>query len=204
MFTRSGSRFAAPRGMLAPFVTFALFMTVVGGTLAVNDPVSLPHEPAELAAGVPVAVSGTLLGVVDGNLAVREDGATAPVAFPLATVAHVARGGDAASVEALRPGDELRLSVDATTGRVLRIDAAPAPAAAAAFAPSDELALLAAIGFVSGGVLLAARNRRPQAATPATEHGATEPTRRAAFANSRNAMARAAVVSQPSRVSARS
>jgi hypothetical protein len=125
MFTRSGSRFAAPRGMLAPFVTFALFMTVVGGTLAVNDPVSLPHEPAELAAGVPVAVSGTLLGVVDGHLAVREDGATAPVAFPLATVAHVARGGDASSVEALRPGDELRLSVDATTGRVLRIDAAP-------------------------------------------------------------------------------
>lgn len=202
MFTRSGSRFAAPRGMLAPFVTFALFMTVVGGTLAVNDPVSLPHEPAELAAGVPVAVSGTLLGVVDGHLAVREDGATAPVAFPLATVAHVARGGDASSVEALRPGDELRLSVDATTGRVLRIDAAPV--AAVAFAPSDELALLAAIGFVSGGVLLAARNRRPQAATPATERGATESARRAAFADARNAMARAAGVSQPSRVGARS
>ena len=202
MFTRSGSRFATPRGMLAPFVTFALFMTVVGGTLAVNDPVPLPHEPAELAAGVPVAVSGTLLGVVDGHLAVREEGGAAPVAFPLATVAHVARGGDASSIDALRPGDQLRMSVDATSGRVLRIDAAPG--ATAPFTPSDELALLAAIGFVSGGVLLAARKRRPEAVTPVTERRAAGFAGRAAFADARNAVAQAAAVRQPNRVGARS
>ena len=198
----SGSRFASLPRLLTPFVTFALFMTVVGGTLAVNDPTTLWSAPAVIAEGVPVAAAGTLLGVVDGRLAVREVGGEEPVAFPLGARTAVLRGGDAVSLDALRPGDELWMSVDGTTGSVLRIDAAPV--AAAPFAPSDEAALLAAIGFVSGGVLLAARNRRPTAVAPAPERRPARAAGRAGFAAGQSAVTRAAVARPANRIGARS
>jgi hypothetical protein len=201
MSIRSGSRFAAMRGFLTPFVTFVLFMTVVGGTLAVNDPATLPAAPAAIAEGVPVAVAGTLLGVADGHLAVREVGAADPVAFPLGGRAEVLRDGVAVPPDALRPGDELRLSVDGSTGAVLRIDAAPV--AAAPFAPSDELALFAAIGLVSGAVLLAARNRRSETISPSRQRTAGA-VGRAAMAAGRGALPRTVGVRQTNRIAASS
>ena len=197
-----GSRFASPRGMLTPFVTFVLFMSVVGGTLAVNDPVAPEPAPVALAEGVPVAVAGTLLGVADGHLAVQEPDAAGPVAFPLAARTEVLRGGEAVALDALRQGDELRMSVDGATGRVLRVDAVPA--ARPPFAPSNELALLAAIGLVSGGVLLAARTRRPEPTARRGRRLAVGPTGRRTIQTAHAAVSRATAARQPNRAGARS
>lgn len=192
--SRSRSPFASLPPSIRPFVTplvvFVVFMSVVGGTLAVNDPIATEQAPAVLAKGIPVAVSGTLVGAADGRLALREAGAESAVAFGLDARADVLRGGEMASFDALRAGDQVRMTVDGATGRVLRVDAQPT--ARTAFAPSNELALLAAIGFVSGGVALAHRRGQTARLVPSGERRLVGGAGRAAVSAGDAALARLA------------
>ena len=113
------------------------------------------HAYGAANAGVlPVAVSGTVLGITDGHLAVLADGANDPVAFVPDPVITVTRDGNVATLAALVAGDRVRLMVDARSGHVLRADAeqiAPAIPAAAALA--------ALLGLIVAGLLLAWRER---------------------------------------------
>lgn len=195
-------RFVGSRSLMAAFAAMALFLTLGTGVDAANEPLAAAAVPATIADGAPVAVAGTLLGTVDGNLAVQETDASAPVAFPLDTRTAVLRGGDVVTLDALRPGDELWMSVDGTTGRVLRITAAPA--AAAPFVPSNEAALSAAIGFVTGGVLLVTRNRRPVSVAPAVRQRRASSLGRAALLAGQGVMVRATAPRQPTQFGARS
>ncbi|MCC6315874.1 MAG: hypothetical protein IT337_17895 [Thermomicrobiales bacterium] len=152
-------------GALAPIAAVAVALAAAAVDAAPPAPALAPSA-APAAIGVPVAVAGEFLGVVDGALAVQEIGGDAPVAFPLIGRVEITRGGETAGLDALLGGDQLRMTIDGTTGGVLRVDAEPA--AAPMFAPSGEMALLAALGLIGGGVLLVARNRRPAVAAPLT------------------------------------
>ena len=148
----------------APFTTFAVLAAVVGFTFVVNDP-AVSAEPAAVFSAVPgetgfvvpVDVQGTVLGMTDGRLAVLETAGAGPVAFPVALGLTVTRGGAEAPVDALQPGDAISMTIDGRTGSVLRADARPA--AGPLVAPSNGAALLASLGLIGGGALLALRRR---------------------------------------------
>jgi hypothetical protein len=74
---------------------------------------------------VPVAVEGTVVGASDGLLAVVEHGAQSPVAFPVGQDAQLARQGQPVPLDALRPGDMVSMTIDGTSGSVLRLLAQP-------------------------------------------------------------------------------
>lgn len=106
-------------------------------------------------AGVlPISVSGTVLGMSDGHLAILEDGAADPVAFLPDPVVTVTRDGDVASLDALAAGDRVRLMVDARSGHVLRADASAVSPAIPASA-----ATAAMMGLLGATLLLAWRER---------------------------------------------
>lgn len=191
------------RRLLAPVFTAALYVAIAGGALALDDrPLPAPAlTPAQ--SGVPVAVTATLLGVVDGRLAVQETAGAKPVAFPIAADAAIVRGGDPVALDALRPGDELRMTVDGRTGSVLRLDADPRPGPR--FAPAGEVALLAALGFVGGAATLVVRQRRPRPLLPASRRPSSAGERgRAALRAAEDALAGVAGGREARRVHLRS
>lgn len=149
------------RGTIVPILVLSLSLVVARGAVAMDDAAAEPSL-ATAPVGVPVAISGTLLGTLDGGLAVQETGSTDAVAFPVVDAERltVTRGGDEANLGLLQAGDSVSMTIDGLTGRVLRVDAQAA--AGSRFAPSNEVGLLAALGLVAAAALLTARLRRPQ------------------------------------------
>ena len=130
-----------------------------------------PDAGAAVAA-VPVTVEGTLVGASDGLVALVERGAESPVAFSVGQDARLVRGEEPVPLEALRAGDTVRLTIDARSGSVLRLHAAPV--SGPAFLPEARVpgaaAFLAALGLIGGATALAIRNmeRLPACSTRAS------------------------------------
>ena len=116
----------------------------------------LPNDAA--VTGIPVAIEGTVVGASDGLLALTEDDSTQPVAFPVNSAANLVRDGQNVPLEDLRVGDSVRMTIDGSSGQVLRLHATPAPSQFAIRVPG-AIALLAALGLIAGGTVLAIRNR---------------------------------------------
>lgn len=123
----------------------------------------LPNEAA--IAGIPVAIEGTVVGASDGLLALTEIDSTQPVAFPVNSAANLVRDGQNVPLEAMRVGDSVRMTIDGSSGQVLRLHATPAPSQFAIRIPG-AIALLAALGLIAGGAVLAIRNRGQFPALP--------------------------------------
>lgn len=102
-------------------------------------------------------VTGRVVALATGQIAVLEDGAASPVAFHVAADAAFTREGYNAGFDELRRGDRIQMTVDGTTGTI--VGAAVEPASGGFGAPSGELALLAAIGLIGAGCVLAIRLR---------------------------------------------
>jgi len=105
---------------------------------------------------VPVAVEGTIVGAADGHLAMVERGAESPVAFTVSDTATLVRDGQTITLDELRSGDTVRMTINGVTGDVLRLQATPATAPI--IRVPDMAALLAAIGLIAGATALAIRN----------------------------------------------
>jgi hypothetical protein len=106
---------------------------------------------------IPVSLEGTIVGAGDDLVAVLERGAVSPVAFAVDGAAPLLRAGQPIALEDLRNGDVVHLTIDGLTGSVLRLHATPA-SSGLAIRISDSVALLAAIGLIGAGTLLAIRN----------------------------------------------
>jgi hypothetical protein len=190
---RSSVSFSALlRGMVIPVLVFLLSLVVARGAAAVDDAAARPVA-ATAPVGIPVAVSGAVIGLNEVGLVVRETGSDTAVAFPVidAEGLTVTRGGDPVAVGELRPGDAVSMAIDGLTGRVLRVDAQAAPGTR--FAPSNEVGLLASLGLVGGAGLLATRLRRPQpltAATTTNRHGCRLPVAAPTFLPGQQSLAR--------------
>jgi hypothetical protein len=91
-------------------------------------------------------------------VALIEKGAASPVAFSVGTDAQIVRGSDTVALDELRVGDTARVTIDGMTGNVYRLHAAPPASGSFPTAIPDAAALLAAIGFIAAGALLAIRN----------------------------------------------
>jgi hypothetical protein len=116
-----------------------------------------PQADSEVA-GVPVAIEGTVVGAGNGLVAVLERHGDAPVAFPVNDGASLIRNGQTVSLDDLRVGDSVRMTIDGLSGQVLRLHATPT--APATFVPRvpEAVALLAALGFIAGATALAILN----------------------------------------------
>lgn len=123
----------------------------------------LPNDAAM--AGIPVAIEGTVVGASDGLLALREDESLSPVAFPVSAAASLTRDGQNVPLESLRVGDAVRMTIDGSSGQVLRLHATPAADPFAIRVPG-AIALLAALGLIAGAATLAIRNRAQLPALP--------------------------------------
>jgi len=149
--------------MLTAILAVALFAHWNEAT-ATNAPAFvLPNDAA--VTGIPVAIEGTVVGAGDGLLALTEGGSTQPVAFPVNSAASLVRDGQNVPLEALRVGDSVRMTIDGSSGQVLRLHATPAPTQFAIRVPG-AIALLAALGLIVGGTALAIRNRAQFPALP--------------------------------------
>lgn len=150
------------RGTIVPILVLSLSLVVARGAVAMDDAPAAEPSFATAPVGIPVAISGTLLGTIDGGLAVQESGSTEAVAFPVVDAERltITRGGEDVEIGLLRAGDAVSMTVDGLTGRVLRVDAHAA--AGSRFAPSNEVGLLASLGLVAAAALLTVRLRRPQ------------------------------------------
>lgn len=131
---------------------------------ATNAPAFILSNGTEVA-GIPVAIEGTVVGASDGLLALTEVDSTQPVAFPVNAAASLVRDGQNVPLEALRVGDSIRMTIDGSSGQVLRLHATPAATQFAIRVPG-AVALLAALGLIAGGAALAIRNRAQLPALP--------------------------------------
>lgn len=109
-------------------------------------------------AGIPVTVHGTVVGAGEGLVAIVEDGAETPVAFPVSDAASVMRSGETVPLDALRVGDTINLTIDGLSGQVQRLHASPADNAAFIPYVSGTVAFLAALGLIAGATALAILN----------------------------------------------
>lgn len=145
---------------------------VAGSTTGASLPPAPVEAPSDLAPAVAapttIDVAGSVVAVRDGLLGVQERDGVAPVGFSLDGQARVVRDGRLAAAADLQPGDQVRLSVDGGTGRVLAVDAEPTAAAPARRlpTPSGVVAGLAGLGLIAAGALLVARLRLARAAHP--------------------------------------
>lgn len=131
---------------------------------ATNAPAFVLPNDASVA-GIPVAIEGTVVGASDGLLALTEDGSAQPVAFPVNTAASLVRDGQNVPLEALRVGDSVRMTIDGSSGQVLRLHATPVASKGIIRVPG-AVALMAALGLIVGGAALAIRNRAQLPALP--------------------------------------
>ena len=116
-----------------------------------------PQADTEVA-GVPIAIEGRVVGAGNGLVAILERGGDAPVAFPVNDGASLMRSGQAVSLEDLRVGDAVRMTIDGRSGQVLRLHATPSAPATIVPRVPDAVALLAAIGLIAGATTLAILN----------------------------------------------
>jgi hypothetical protein len=131
---------------------------------ATNAPAFIVPNDAAVT-GIPVAIEGTVVGASDGLLALTENGSTQPVAFPVNSGASLVRDGQNIPLEALRVGDAIRMTIDGGSGQVLRLHATPASTQFGIRVPG-AIALMAALGLIAGGAVLAIRNRAQLPALP--------------------------------------
>lgn len=134
--------------LLAPSLG-ARLAEAAGDQVAARFPMPLATEA--------VPVSGVVVALAEGQIAVLETGSAAPVAFHVAPGTTFSRAGYNAVLEELRPGDAIAMTVDGNTGTVLSARVRPAEGFGA---PSGSAALLAAIGLLGAAGLLAYRTRR--------------------------------------------
>lgn len=118
-------------------------------------------------AGVPVSIEGAVVGAGDGLVALVEKGSQSPVAFPVVASASVLRDGQSVSLDALRPGDQIRMTIDGASGQVLRLHAETVRATAFPVRVPGAAALLAALGLIVGATALTIRNASRLPAIPA-------------------------------------
>lgn len=133
--------------------------------MATNAPVA-PTATSQQSSEVPVAISGSVVGASEGHVALVEQGSDSAVAFPVAETASLTRGGQPVTLDALRVGDSVQLTVDASTGQILHLEAVPAAVSAPIYVPG-AVALLAAVGLIAGAAALAIVNTQRLPALPA-------------------------------------
>jgi hypothetical protein len=158
----SARLFGSARTLAAIVVTalLASALTVRWSDVSATGATVFTPETGAAATAIPVTVEGTLVGASDGLVALVEHGAESPVAFSVGGDARLVRGEESVPLEALRAGDTVRLTIDARSGSVLRLHAAPV--SGPAFLPSARVpgaaAFLAALGLIGGATALAIRN----------------------------------------------
>lgn len=135
-----------------------------------TDAPAAPAAVAQASLEVPVTIAGSIVGASSGHVALVENGSDSAVAFPIADVASLTRAGQPVSIDALRVGDTVQMTVDASTGQILHLEAAPMASAAPIYVPG-AVALLAAVGLIAGATALAIVNTRHLPALPARFHG---------------------------------
>ena len=155
---------------LAAIVITALLasaLTVRWSDAAATGATIFTPERGAIVAAMPVTVEGSIVGAGDGLVALVEEGAESPVAFPVGAEAQIVRGGENVPLDALRVGDSVRVTIDGMSGSVYRLHAEPT--SVAAFPPHvpGSVALLAAVGFIAAATLLAIRNLDRLPAMPA-------------------------------------
>lgn len=144
----------------------ALIATVLSVRWSAEAPASvLAAAPGRDSAVIPVSVRGTLIGADAQVIAIQEAGGQTPVAFTLGGDATLLRDGNAVSVDALRPGDAVRMTIDGRSGQVLQLQADPVTSSP--FHVPGAAALLAALGLIAGATALAMRNQHRLPALPA-------------------------------------
>ena len=154
--------FGSVRTLAAIFLTalLASALTVRWNDASATGVTVFTPETGAAVAAVPVTVEGRLIGASDGLVALVEHGADSPVAFSVSQEAQLMRGEENVSLEALRAGDIVRMTIDGRSGSVLRLHAAPV--SGPAFLPPAQVpgaaALLAALGLIGGATALAIRN----------------------------------------------
>jgi hypothetical protein len=132
-----------------------------------NDAPLAPAVVSQQSLEVPVTIAGSVVGASNGHVALVEQGSEAAVAFPISDSASLTRGGESVALDALRVGDTVQMTVDASTGQVLHLEAVPA--ASSIYVPG-AVALLAAVGLIAGAAALAIVNTRHLPALPARFH----------------------------------
>jgi hypothetical protein len=154
--------FGSARTLAAIILTalLASALTVRWSDASANGVTVFTPEAGSAVAAVPVTIVGTVVGASDGLVALIEHGAESPVAFSVGQDARLVRGEEPVPLEALRAGDTVRLTIDARSGSVLRLHAAPV--SGPAFLPPARVpgvaAFLAALGLIGGATALAIRN----------------------------------------------
>jgi hypothetical protein len=154
--------FGSARTLAAIILTalLASALTVRWSDASANGVTVFTPEAGSAVAAVPVTIVGTVVGASDGLVALIEHGAESPVAFSVGQDARLVRGDEPVPLEALRAGDTVRLTIDARSGSVLRLHAAPV--SGPAFLPPARVpgvaAFLAALGLIGGATALAIRN----------------------------------------------
>jgi hypothetical protein len=133
-----------------------------------NDAPLTPAVVSQQSLEVPVTIAGSVVGASNGHVALVEQGSDAAVAFPISDSASLTRGGESVALNALRVGDTVQMTVDASMGQVLHLEAVPA-AASSLYVPG-AVALLAAVGLIAGAAALAIVNTRHLSALPARFH----------------------------------
>ncbi len=147
---------------IAAVAALALVAPAAGARAAENSTMA-PAVTAAAPTQLDGTISGQVVALATGQIAVQEDGGDGPVAFHVAPDATFTRGGYNAVFEELRPGDRIEMTIDGATGTLLRASVEPAGGIGA---PSGEAALLAAIGLIGAGCLLAIRLRSGAVALP--------------------------------------
>jgi hypothetical protein len=144
----------------------ALIATALSVRWSAEKPASvLAAAPGTVSAAIPVSVHGTLIGADAQFIAVQEAGGQTPVAFTLSDDATLLRAGNAVSVDALQPGDGVRMTIDGRSGQVLQLQADPVTSST--FHVPGAAALLAALGLIAGATALAVRNQHRLPTLPA-------------------------------------
>lgn len=163
--------FSSARTLTAILLTALLASALTArwsDAMATDAPLA-PAVVSQQSLEVPVTIAGSVVGASNGHIALVEQGSDAAVAFPMSDSASLTRGGESVALDALRVGDSVQMTVDASTGQVLHLEAVPAAAASSIYVPG-AVALLAAVGLIAGAAALAIVNTRHLPALPARFH----------------------------------
>lgn len=160
--------FSSARTLTAIVLTalLASALTVRWSDAMATDAPVAPATVSQQSLEVPVTIAGSIVGASNGHVALVEQGSDAAVAFPVSDSASLTRGGESVALDALRVGDTVQMTIDASTGQVLHLEAVPAAAAAPIYVPG-AVALLAAVGLIAGAAALAIVNASQLPALPA-------------------------------------
>lgn len=100
---------------------------VIRSSLANSAPSNQPPQAASVSTvAMLVPVTGTVTMVNERLVGVIESHASSAVGFNVDTATLVTRDGEAAPISALRPGDQVAMTVDARTGQIVHLQSEPA------------------------------------------------------------------------------